>query len=202
MNLTHNDIHLWLTTQKGLKTKAFLQQVLSNYLHISPAQIHFAKTLNGKPYLKDRRLRALQFNVSHSHGGMVCAVSYGEALGVDIEYPARKNRLDEISERYFHPQEIQQLQAINDEAQRRALFFQLWTSKEAYIKAMGLTIGSASLDEVAFSYQNQQIHPLFNTPSTLRWHFPTLAWGDYLITTALAHKTWHGIKPQLSLFEI
>jgi len=202
MNLAHNDIHLWLTTQRGLKTKAFLQQILSSYLDIPPTQIRFAKTLNGKPYLKDRRLRTLQFNVSHSHGAMVCVVSYGEALGVDIEYPARKNRLEEISQRFFHPQEIQQLQAFTDEAQRRELFFKLWTSKEAYIKAIGLTIGTASLDEVAFSYQNRQVHPLFNTPSTLHWHFHTLPWRDYLVTTALAHKAWHGIKPRLSLFEI
>ena len=212
MILAPNDIHLWLSPDKGLGSEKFIRNTLSEYLLIPPAQIRLAKTAHGKPYLKDRRLRGLQFNLSDSHGAMVCAVGYGEALGVDIEYPARKNRLDEISQRYFHPQEVEALQAVTDEAERRALFFQLWTSKEAYIKAMGLTIGTASLDKVAFSCQNNEIQPLFNTPSHLRWHFdhlplhtPSLhsqAGRDYVITTATAYKAWQGIKPQIRLFEM
>lgn len=202
MILTSNDIHLWLSPDKGLGTEKFIRNTLSEYLLLPPAQIRLARTAHGKPYLKDRRLRGLQFNLSDSHGAIVCAVSYGEALGVDIEYPARKNKFLDIAERYFHPQELQQLRDLTNDMERRALFFRLWTTKEAYIKAKGLTIGSASLDKVAFHCRNQHIEPLFNTPSTLRWHFNTLPWRDYLITTALAHKAWQAVKPQITVIEI
>lgn len=202
MILQRNDIHLWLSPHKGLRTEDFLRKILTHYLPISAYQIHFSKTKNGKPYLKDRRFRRLEFNVSHSHDMLVCAISYAQQLGVDIEYKHRKNRLDEIAERYFHPQETQQLQALTEEEDRRDLFFRLWTSKEAYIKALGLTIGTVSLDKIAFSYENNLIQALFETPKQQQWHFKTLAWNDYLMTVAVTYRHWHTIKPELSVFSL
>ena len=202
MILDQSDIHLWLSPAQGLSTEEFLRHTLSHYLPLAPAQIRFARTDKGKPYLKDRRFNQLQFNVSHSHGKIVCAVSLCQQIGVDIENIQRKNSLDEIAARYFHPDEIFTLQSIKDEQERRRLFFTLWTCKEAYIKAIGLTIGTASLDKIAFSYRNNKVLPLYNTPVQLQWHFQTQAWGDYLIAIAIAHKAWRSIQPQLAIFEI
>ena len=204
--LAPNHIHLWLTEQRGIKTNTFLRKVLSHYLPLHPSQIQFARTPNGKPFLKnrklkDRRFNDLQFNISHSHGKIVCAVSHGLLLGVDIENIHRKNKIEEIAERYFHASEIKALQSIKNEEEKRNLFFTLWTCKEAYIKAIGKTIGTASLDAVRFSRENDRVKPQFPLPVQQRWSFHITPVDDLLITVARAQRPWQATtKSQISLF--
>lgn len=201
MILNQNDIHLWLSPHKGLGTEEFLRGILSQYLPLSPAKIRFARTHNGKPYLKDRRFNQLQFNVSHSHGKIVCAVSLCQLIGVDIENIHRKNSLDEIAQRYFHPDEIETLQSIANEQERRQLFFTLWTCKEAYIKAIGKTIGTASLDRIGFALDDGNVEPLFPTPVQQQWSFHTITQGDSMIAVARAQRPWQAGKAVISCVE-
>jgi 4'-phosphopantetheinyl transferase len=198
-----NQIHLWLADHGNISTEAFLREVLSHYLPLSPAKIRFARTHNGKPYLKDRRFEQLQFNVSHSHGKIVCAVSLCQLIGVDIENIHRKNSLDEIAQRYFHADEIRALQSITDEAQRRQLFFKLWTCKEAYIKAIGKTIGTASLDKIGFNCEGESIQALFPRPVQQQWFFQALSLQETMIAVARAQRPWQsGTPPELTIYPV
>jgi len=201
MILTSNDIHLWLSPHKGLGTEEFLREVLSQYLPLSPEKIRFARTHNGKPYLKDRRYNQLQFNVSHSHGKIVCAVSLCQLIGVDIENIHRKNSIDEIAQRYFHPDEIHALQSTSDELERRRLFFTLWTCKEAYIKAKGLTIGTASLDRTGFAVHHENIQALFPTPVQQQWFFQVVSLQETMIAVARVQRPWQAGKVVISCVE-
>ena len=85
----------------------------------------------GKPGLPG--VKDLHFNVSHAGDWVVCAVSHQE-LGVDVE---RLRDIDlRLAERFFHASEVRRLAQAGG-TRRRDLFFELWTAKEAFLKADG-----------------------------------------------------------------
>lgn len=110
-----------------------------------PADAEQARTVLGKPYLKD--YPGVQFNLSHSGGWGVCALSK-TAVGVDVEMvrPLRQ----QVAKRFFTPVEQEWLSKRPAEE-----FFRLWTRKESFTKAQGkgltLPLDSFSvLDDVLF----------------------------------------------------
>ncbi len=88
----------------------------------------------GKPALADRP--PVDFNLSHTEGLIVLAITRNCALGVDVEriHPIR-DMLD-LAARFFCQAETEELAALPAEDRERA-FFLCWTRKEAYIKATG-----------------------------------------------------------------
>lgn len=194
-----HDIHLWISTEP-VNTRYFIRAVMAPYLQQAPRRVRLTTSAAGKPQLWDRRHGDLQFNVSHSHGLSVCVVARGLHLGVDVEYLPRHNRIDDIAARYFHPEEQRQLQAIADEAGRRRLFFEFWTRKEAWIKAMGKTIGTA-INQVHFHTVDGHVQVAFPLPIQERWEFHTIPLGgDYLVATARARRPWQAGDTTISLF--
>lgn len=76
--------------------------------------------------------KGVYFNLSHSHGWTVLALSDRE-VGVDIE---RIKPVDmRLAKRFFADGEWAQIEAAGDGAE--ALFYRFWTVKEAYLKALG-----------------------------------------------------------------
>ena len=67
----------------------------------------------------------------------MCAVAVGQAVGVDVEYTKRQNRLSDVAARFFSPAECRSLGRLPPE-RRHDRFFAYWTLKESYIKARGL----------------------------------------------------------------
>lgn len=63
--------------------RAMLRRILAAYLDVSPEQVSFTYSPNGKPAVTNSS--ALQFNLSHSGDLAVCAVSASRRIGVDIE---------------------------------------------------------------------------------------------------------------------
>lgn len=87
---------------------------------------------NGKPYLS--HAPHIFFNLSHSYGGVLCAVAPFE-IGCDIE-KIRDTRLD-VAHRVFSDAEQALLNALSNETEKKNLFFELWTKKESFMKATG-----------------------------------------------------------------
>lgn len=98
----------------------------------------FVLNKHGKPAL-DPNIHDfdLFFNLSHSHGKLVLALAPQPMVGVDIEAATRPRRIRRIAERYFSALEVEDLLQL-PAAQQLQRFYQLWTLKEAYIKAVGL----------------------------------------------------------------
>jgi len=129
---------------------------LSEYVDRDPAAWEIQATAHGKPELVPKQLdRPLCFNLSHSGDWMVLAVSRHPQLGVDLENASRKRRVGKIAGRYFAPTEVSALLAL-PQAQQLERFYDLWTLKEAYIKARGLGLAIA-LDSFAFSFKEGAI---------------------------------------------
>ena len=57
-------------------------------------------------------------------------------IGVDVEYRRRMADIEAIARRFFAPAEVAELMALA-ESDRPEGFFNCWTRKEAYIKAVG-----------------------------------------------------------------
>ena len=67
---------------------------------------------------------------------MLCALSRGRKLGVDVEHLRDDVDFENIAQSFFAPQEIATLRTVPAHLKKRA-FFRCWTRKEAYIKASG-----------------------------------------------------------------
>jgi 4'-phosphopantetheinyl transferase len=115
--------------------RAALRALLSGYLGLDPAAIAFTYGPQGKPALADAAC-SVRFNASNS--GQLAAFAFTEAceIGVDVEQHRPLHDLEAIAQRFFSPDETAELLAL-PASDRDSAFFNCWTRKEAYIKAMG-----------------------------------------------------------------
>lgn len=117
--------------------RGVLRAILGFYLNRAPECLSFCYSSHGKPALAwESGGDAVRFNMSHSHGVALYAVTRGREVGIDLEYIRLNLEVDQVAERFFSRREVAMLRALPTEAQRHA-FFLCWTRKEAYIKARG-----------------------------------------------------------------
>lgn len=130
--------------------RVLMRVALSRYNGaIAPEDWRFAHNDYGKPSLgAGQDASMLRFNLSHSGERVVFAVTRDRELGVDIERAEKERRVLAIADRYFSSSELAELQALPDESQQ-SRFYELWTLKEAYIKACGMGL---AIDLQHFSY--------------------------------------------------
>ena len=91
----------------------------------------------------------LEFSLSHTRGLVVCAVALHDAVGVDVECDRPGLAPLELARRFFAPVEAGLLAGLPPDGQRTA-FFELWTLKEAFVKARGMGLG-VPLADFSFS---------------------------------------------------
>lgn len=120
----------------ALVTRAFIRDLLSHYADVAPSDWRFVKGEKDKPEIENPPL-PLRFNLSHTEGLIICAVTLDNDIGCDVEYIARNNDVLSIADRFFSPLESTALFSLPQKKQRDR-FFDYWTLKESYIKAWGL----------------------------------------------------------------
>lgn len=114
-----------------------LRMLLARYLRTDPASFSLNYQANGKPELGPPwNACGVEFNLSHSHELAVYACTRGSEIGVDVEWIRPMPNAAALMERFFSPEEVQQWQQVSAERQLHA-FFQGWTRKEAWLKAVG-----------------------------------------------------------------
>jgi 4'-phosphopantetheinyl transferase len=158
-----------------LITRALVRTVLSRYCEVAPEHWRFVRDDHGRPHVtSDQRVPGLPaFNLSHSRGLIVCAVTGASAVGADVEDVNERRSSLEIAQRYFSAAESAALCALPPE-QQTDRFFQYWTLKESYIKARGKGL-SIPLGHFAFGFEGERglsvrfDEPLQDDPS--RWRF-------------------------------
>ena len=119
-----------------LVTRTLVRVTLSRYCDVAPAQWRFRAGAYGRPEIVGPN-SSLCFNLSHTRGLIVCLVSRGREVGVDVESLDRGHRWLELAERFFAPREAAALRRVPP-GDRASRFLEYWTLKEAYIKARGL----------------------------------------------------------------
>ena len=120
-----------------IAVRGCLRQLLGDYLQRSPTEIRFEYGSHGKPSLPARdNDNDFRFNVSHSAGIGVLAFSRGREVGIDVELLDARFDIHSLTRSCFSSVEREAMQLCPEDEQLRR-FFQLWTAKEAYIKARG-----------------------------------------------------------------
>ena len=109
---------------------------LARYLSVTPIEIALESAAHGKPYLARSHCTDLHFNLSHSGDAVLCALTSGPEIGVDIEATVLSDNLLNVASHFFAPDECAALAARRG-SDRAAFFYRLWTRKEAYLKARG-----------------------------------------------------------------
>jgi len=117
--------------------RAQLRELLAVRLDVPPESIELAYGERGKPALgRHFGDSDLRFNVSHSGDVAVYAFSHGREIGVDVEAVRTIRDADDIAARFFSRRENEAYLAL-DPCDKPLGFFNCWTRKEAFIKALG-----------------------------------------------------------------
>jgi 4'-phosphopantetheinyl transferase len=116
-------------------SRTALRRLLATYLGAEPRALRFLLGPHGKPRLEalDARLR---FNVSHSGELALIAVALDRELGVDVESHQSRVDAEDLAGSVCTSEERDALRRIGA-GERRAAFLELWTGKEAVLKASG-----------------------------------------------------------------
>lgn len=130
--------------ESSIAARGALRVLLSGYTGIPAAAIEFRYSETGKPALVSPAFSQLPsrqhagdtvaFNVSHSGKWVVLAIGRNRCIGVDVETIRRDMDVMTVASRYFTPEEAALIANSDDQ---HATFFNLWSRKEAYVKAIG-----------------------------------------------------------------
>ena len=141
----------------------------------------------------------LRFNLAHSAGLVVCALSMGREVGIDVEGLTRHPIDPALVNRYCAPEEVADIEAQPDGLWQRR-FLTYWTLKEAYLKARGLGI-ALPLTDIGFSLGAESARIVFHESlagTDDRWTFrlsqPT---DDHLM--AIAASASDGVQPVFTI---
>jgi 4'-phosphopantetheinyl transferase len=124
--------------QQYILSHGALRTVLSRYTFIDPRALEFTQGPHGKPMLV-QSFSDIRFNLSHSAAIALIAVTRGREVGVDVERVDNTIQFEDIAEHYFEPREVWDLR-IAPTGERVGRFFDIWTRKEASLKASGVGI--------------------------------------------------------------
>lgn len=127
--------------------KGVLRCFLSYYLQKLPSKINFGYEQNQKPLVKSKN--SVYFNISHSYNQVVYAFSKLKPIGIDIEYYCtQKVNGENLAKKYFSEYENHIIQSLPLHL-RQKKFFEIWTIKESYLKAIG--VGLSQLENLTLS---------------------------------------------------
>lgn len=115
-----------------------LRRVLAGYLDRGAAQIEFDVGEGGKPRLPASD--GVEFNLSHSAGLALVAVTADREVGIDVEMEEPGRDLVALAERALSAEDAAAVRDASP-ALRHACFYAAWTRHEARLKCLGVSRG-------------------------------------------------------------
>ncbi len=170
------DIAKFHFSLSGRKQRRDFQSLAARELLDGSLQKHFPQSIDGtwtlnkseagKPFLSGKG--APSISISHSGDWCACTISKASFVGIDIEVIKHRD-WESYCEYAFHPEEAQWILAASDrERDIRGLI--CWCRKEAFVKALGLSL-SDSLLEIGFSSEGVLIKCPEEFGEPLDWKF-------------------------------
>ncbi len=135
-----------------LVSRALTRAILARYEGAASDSLLMVRNPFGRPELSQSRL-GLRFNLSHANGLGALAITTAWDIGVDVERDDRPIAPLEIAEHFFALAELDWLRQ-QPPADRKSRFVELWSLKEAYIKARGLGL-TLALDQFAIDLSDR-----------------------------------------------
>ena len=135
-----------LHRQRFIHGRAILRILLGHYLGKTPQGIEISYGAAGKPVVDS----GLSFNLAHSGQMAVFGFTFDGALGIDVERVHAMPEIGGVAKIFFSEQEYDIWKNLPENLQEPA-FFNCWTRKEAFVKAVGVGISDLLKDfSVAF----------------------------------------------------
>ena len=130
-----------LFKKEQLGSNLLLNDILENYFFMDTTKVEYIYNEYGKPYIKDSNL---YFSLSHSNGVIALAVSK-EEIGLDIELI--KDVKDNLALKVMNEAEYNIYKGLSKN-DKISYFYEVWTSKEAYVKKLGsaLTLNPSNIN--------------------------------------------------------
>ena len=130
-----------LFKKEQLGSSLLLNDILENYFFMDTTKVEYIYNEFGKPYIKDSNL---YFSLSHSNGVIALAVSK-EEIGLDIELI--KDVKDNLAHKVMNEVEYNIYKGLSKN-DKISYFYEVWTSKEAYVKKLGsaLTLNPSNIN--------------------------------------------------------
>lgn len=137
--------------KERLLARTLQRTVLARYCSedFEPPSLRFERNAHGKPQISWGEADGqpdppIHFSLTHTSSLLGIAVSCGSLVGLDVEESNRHTKADplRLARRRLAPLELASLEAIHSTEGRARRFVQLWTLKEAYVKAVGQGISA------------------------------------------------------------
>lgn len=144
------------------------KEVISKYIPVPAENIELSSGLFIKPEVLNTGFRGtIHFNMSHSADEGILAVS-DEPLGIDIERIRPLYSPEDAFGLSCTEEELRILDSVGKDVRER-LFFEIWTRKEACVKALGMDILTAA----------GQFQCIAETPAgPAAWEYLDMFWQD------------------------
>ena len=178
-----------------IQRRAILRRILGQYLDHPPAELELTTNAFGKPQISEAHSSELQFSLTHSGDWLAIAITRNQPVGIDLEIIRENVDCVGLAENFFAPEDITAICSQSDENQIRAKFFEIWTAKEAYIKAIGTGL-SIPLDKFYIDLITAEPHLAYATHDyggsllagsdttemdpAKRWFFERLPWDEQI----------------------
>ncbi|WP_161519934.1 4'-phosphopantetheinyl transferase family protein [Bacillus cereus] len=153
--------------------RVLIKKLLSDFLNIPIDKVILSKGDKGKLYLKDST-NNIDFNLSHTKGMLICGITKGGKIGVDIE-KIDKEYYDIISS-VFSPCEVKYINGLKT-IDKNEGFYQLWTRKEAYLKCLGIGL-NVDLTKITVPYGQY-------TKVADKFYYDTKKYKDFIISVVI-----------------
>ena len=192
-----DEIHVWrLQRPKGAGREPLLA-LLAGYLGVAPGEVRLVAGEHGRPALDPVHGGVLDFNWSHSGEQALVALARGIAPGIDLEQRRTRANALEIAQRFFTAEEAGWLGTL-DETERRTAFLELWTAREAVLKALGRGL-AFGLDRLAFRREAAGLAlQWLDGEDPAAWQLQPLDVGD----DACAALAWRGAPRRIRRFAL
>lgn len=169
--------HFLHDRQHFIIRRAVLRQLLAAVLATKSQAIRLEFGAHGKPFVAGQiGACRLQFSCSHSADWALIALTRGSELGVDLEQHRSMPDAEDLAKNFFSCAEINELAGLPSEL-KTAGFFNGWTRKEAFVKAIGLGL-SCPLNGFSVSLAPNQPAALLevtnNAEALKRWELISL----------------------------
>jgi 4'-phosphopantetheinyl transferase len=128
--------HFSTDARRYIVRRGKLRELLARRLDCSPRDVPLISGSFGKLSIKGS---GLCFNLSHSDGVAFYVFGCDAEIGCDIEWRRPDLAREEVAEHFFSAHELRSLRAVSRDRWVEA-FFNCWTRKEAFIKALGLGV--------------------------------------------------------------
>jgi 4'-phosphopantetheinyl transferase len=117
--------------------RGVLRCLLESYGVATAGKVSFTYSSRGKPILASGQgSEGLNFNLSHSQGMAVYAMARFRRIGIDVECIRSFIEADDLVAQDFADEEKAAYEALPPLAREQG-FFNAWTRKEAFLKALG-----------------------------------------------------------------